>query len=156
MYTPLLFLHSWVRWAVLLTGVMAVAWAMSGARTRRPYTPADAAAGRRFAMTLNIQFILGLLLYVWASPFTTEAFSNMAEAMRNPQLRFFVVEHVFGMVVALALAHIGSARIKRMTDSAGRHRAALIFFGLALVIVVLSIPWPGMPASRPIFRGFEF
>jgi predicted membrane channel-forming protein YqfA (hemolysin III family) len=73
--------------------------------------------------------------------------------MRNGPLRFFVVEHPFGMVVSLALAHIGRARLKRATDSGVRHRTALIFFGLSLLVMMASIPWPAMPAGRPLFRG---
>jgi hypothetical protein len=35
-----------------------------------------------------------------------------------------------------------------------RHKLAAIFFGLALVAILATIPWPGMPAGRPLFRGF--
>lgn len=156
MYTPLLLVHSWLRWAVLAMGVLAVARALAGVRTRRPFTPIDESAARRFVIALDIQLLLGLILYLWASPFTTEAFADLGAAMRNAPLRFFVVEHVFGMVVATALAHVGKVRLTRIPDSAGRHKAALVFFGLALVIIALSIPWPGMPAGRPLFRGFGF
>jgi uncharacterized membrane protein YozB (DUF420 family) len=154
MYSPLLFVHSWIRWAVVALGLIAVVRAAAGIRTRRPFTPLDEAGARRFGVALDVQFLLGLLLYVWASPFTTEAFRDVGAAMRNSQLRFFVVEHVFGMVVALALVHIGRARVKRALDSAGRHKTAFVFFGLALLATLASIPWPGMPAGRPLFRGF--
>jgi predicted membrane channel-forming protein YqfA (hemolysin III family) len=154
MYTPLLFLHSWVRWVVLALGLVAVARAATGVRTRRPHTPLDESSARQFTIAMDVQFLLGLLLYVWASPFTTEAFADFGAAMRNPQLRFFVVEHVFGMVVALAFAHVGRARLKRAADSPSRHRTALIFFGLSLLSMLVSIPWPGMPAGRPLLRGF--
>jgi uncharacterized membrane protein YozB (DUF420 family) len=154
MYTPLLFVHSWIRWVALVVGVIAVGRALAAVRTRRPYTPLDEGSGRRFVIALDVQFLLGVVLYVWASPFTTAAFGDFASAMRNPPLRFFVVEHVFGMVVSLALVHIGRARLRRLTESSSRHRTALVFFGIALVIMLVSIPWPGMPAGRPLFRGF--
>ena len=104
-------------------------------------------------MVLDIQLLAGLVLYLWASPFTTEAFHDMAGTMRNGPLRFFVVEHPVGMVVSIALAHIGRARLKKVVDSAARHRTALIFFGLSLLVMLLSIPWPALSAGRPLFRG---
>jgi hypothetical protein len=106
-------------------------------------------------LALDVQFLVGLILYLWASPFTTAAFLDLGAAMRNAPLRFFVVEHLFGMVAALGLAHVGRVRLRRAADSAQRHKTALIFFGLALVIILVSIPWPGMPAGRPLFRGLS-
>jgi|SRR5688572_16869881 hypothetical protein len=155
MYTPLLVLHSWIRWAVLLLGLLAVGRALVGMQTRRPFTPVDDTRGRLFVTALDIQFLVGLILYLWASPFTTAAFYNLGEAMRNPPLRFFVVEHTFGMVAALGFAHVGRVRLRRAADSAHRHKTALIFFGLALVLILASIPWPGLPAGRPLFRGLS-
>ena len=59
---------------------------------------------------------------------------------------------MFGMVIALVLAHLGRVRARR-TDSLRRHRGvAAIFFTLALVVILASIPWPGTPAGRPLFR----
>lgn len=155
MYTPLLVLHSWIRWVVLLLGLIAIARAVAGVQTRRPYTPVDDSRGRLFVISLDVQFLVGLVLYLWASPFTTAAFLDFGAAMRNGPLRFFVVEHLFGMVAALGFAHVGRVRLRRATDSAQRHKTALIFFGLALALILISIPWPGLPAGRPLFRGLS-
>jgi hypothetical protein len=78
----------------------------------------------------------------------------MGAAMRDPVLRFYTVEHIFGMVAALALAHIGRARLRKAAE-ATRHRKALIFFGMAIAIILLSIPWPGTPGGRALFRGLD-
>lgn len=153
MYTPLLLVHSWLRWAVLIAALLSVARALAGARTGRPFTPLDQSTARGFVLAMDVQLLLGLVLHLWASPFTTEAFGDLGATMRNAPLRFFVVEHPVGMLVAVALAHIGNARLKKRTESAARHKAALVFFGLALLIILLSIPWPGLPAGRPLFRG---
>ena len=88
------------------------------------------------------------------SPITKEALRNFGAAMDNAGLRFWAVEHVFGMVVAIALAHAGRARTKKLRDDAARHKVAAICFVLALVAILVSIPWPGMPNGRPLWRGF--
>ena len=141
MYGIVLIIHSWLRWAVLAAGLAAVA--RGGAQ--------GSSTGRWFTILLDVQMLIGLLLYFVLSPFTTAALGDFGAAMKTPQLRFFAVEHVFGMVIGITLAHIGAAKIKKAPD-ARRGKLALIFYGLALVAILASIPWPGMPAGRPLFR----
>ena len=151
MYPLLLTVHSLLRWAVLATGAAAFFRSVSGRGGE--WSPADDKAGLWFVMMMDLQFLLGLALYAWASPITRVAFGDFGAAMGNSILRFWAVEHLFGMLVAIALLHVGRVRIRK-ADSTRRHRLAMIFYGLALLAVVVSIPWPGMPAGRPLFRGF--
>ena len=141
-YTTILIVHSWLRWAVLAAGLAAVL---------RGGTDRDDTGGKWFTILLDVQFLLGLLLYFVLSPITAAALEDFGAAMRVPQLRFFAVEHTFGMVLAITLAHIGRGRIRKAAPEK-RRRTALIFYGLALVIVLASIPWPGLSAGRPLFR----
>jgi hypothetical protein len=150
MYPLLLVVHSVLRWAVLAAGGAAVLRAVGG---KRSWSASDDRAGLWFVVAMDLQFLLGLLLYVGVSPMTRVAFADFGAAMGNSMLRFWAVEHLFGMLIALALVHIGRVRIRK-ADTARRRRLALIFYGLALVVIVASIPWPGMPAARPLFRGF--
>ena len=150
-YAAVLTLHSWIRWLVLLTGIAAFGRAAAGASGRKPWRPSDDRAGFWFVMALDTQFLLGILLYAFLSPVTHQAFGDFGAAMKNRGLRFWAVEHVVGMLLGLALAHIGRARTRK-TDSLRRHRVAAIFFGLALVVILASIPWPGTPNGRPFLR----
>src|SRR5690349_4643975 len=145
MYTSLLFVHGWLRWLVLLAGLLALVSAITGVNTRRPWTPDDDKAGRWFTIALDVQMLIGLILYGLLSPVTRGAFIDMAAAMKDAPTRFFAVEHPTGMIVALALAHIGRVRVRKAADSESRHKRALIFFGLSLLILLLSIPWPFGP-----------
>jgi hypothetical protein len=153
MYTALLTVHSYLRWLVLLTALIAIVRAVTGIARRRPWTPTDDTAARWFGISVDTQLLIGLILYFFLSPFTMSAWSDIGGAMRDATVRFIVIEHQFGMLIAVALAHIGRARIRKAQDAARRHRMALIFFGLALVIMVISIPWPGRPGGRELFRG---
>jgi hypothetical protein len=150
MYSAVLTVHSWLRWVVLLAGLIALARSVGAGD--RPWTPAHERAGRLFGISLDLQFLLGALLYFVLSPFTQQAFDDFGAAMRVSPLRFWAVEHVLGMTIGMALTHIGRARIRKATSDRRRHRLAVIFFGLALLVIVASIPWPGMPNGRPLFR----
>jgi hypothetical protein len=135
MHALFLFIHSLFRWVVLLAGFYAVAAAF-GRRNARP--------GRWFAISLDIQLLVGLILY-WLSPITSGAVSDMAAAMQNRVVRFWTVEHATSMIVALVLAHVGVARARK-----GKGGAAVLFL-LALLAILAGIPWPFMPYGRPLF-----
>jgi hypothetical protein len=153
MYDFLLFAHSWLRWIVLLAGLAALVRAVTGVSTRRPWTPLDDRGGMLFTAALDLQMLIGLVLYAFLSPVTQSAFVDMAAAMRAAPIRFFAVEHPVGMIVAIALAHVGRVRVRKAPDSESRHKQTLVFFGLALVVLLLSLPWPFGPGARSLFRG---
>ena len=152
MYTTVIFLHSLVRWAALGAGVFAAVRGISGWRAGRPWTLADDRAALWFTSALDLQMLLGLLLYFWLSPITTAALHDFGGAMGNSGLRFWAIEHPFGMIIGIALAHIGRGRLKGVKDDAKRHRSTAIFFTLSLLIILASIPWPGSPQGRPLLR----
>ena len=153
MYDAALHLHSWLRWLVLLVGLVAVVRAVSGRSSGRPWSRADDGFGAAFTGLLDLQMLLGLIMYFALSPITMEGMRDMGAAMGNTGLRFWTIEHPFGMIVAIAVAHIGRTRIRKTTDSVRRHRTALIFFTIALIVIVITIPWPGRAIiGRPMFR----
>ncbi|MGH9258200.1 MAG: hypothetical protein ACRD3C_26865 [Vicinamibacterales bacterium] len=149
----MLVLHSLLRWAVLAAGCVAFARALGGMRAHRDWTSADNRAGQWFVAALDLQLLVGLALYAMLSPMTSVAFQDFGAAMGNSILRFWAVEHLAGMVVGIALAHVGRVRVRRTADAARRHKLAAIFFGLALVAIMATIPWPGTPAGRPLLPG---
>jgi hypothetical protein len=151
LYAVVLLIHSYLRWVVILAGVLAFGRAVSGSSGRKPWTPADDRAGFWFVTAVDLQMLLGIFLYGFLSPFTRQAFGDFGAAMKDPTQRFWAVEHIVGMLIGLALVHVGRVRTRR-TDSLRRHKVAAIFFGLALVAILVSIPWPGMPAGRPLLR----
>src|SRR4029079_19179703 len=102
MYTAVLVLHSWLRWAVIVAALLVF---IRGSRLVNSTT-------RVFTILLDVQLLLGLLLYVALSPFTRVAFQDMAAAMRDPGLRFWAVEHLTGMLLAVVAAHVGRARVR--------------------------------------------
>jgi len=153
MYSAFLLIHSLLRWVVVIAGLVVIARAIAGISSRRDWQPGDAAGVRWFSISLDVQFLIGLLLYVWLSPFIRDAWADMGATMRNAPLRFFAVEHLTGMLIGIALAHVGKSKIGKAADAAQKHKLALIFFSLAMVVIMLSIPWPGTPGGRPLLRG---
>lgn len=148
-YAAVLILHSWLRWVVLVAGL--VAWARSTFGSSRAWTRTDDRAGFWFVTSLDLQLLLGLALFFLLSPMTAALMRDFGGAMKDPVQRFWAVEHAFGMIIGVALAHVGRARARR-GDGRRRHRTTAIFFGLALLAIAISIPWPGLLHGRPLLR----
>lgn len=152
MYTTALFVHSWLRWAVILLALLALTRAITGSLMRRPWQALDDRVGLWFIIVLDVQVLIGLLLYFALSPITQAALADFGGAMGNSVLRFWAVEHVFGTVVGVFLAHRGRVRVRAISDDRRKHKAAAVFLVLAIVAILASIPWPGTPNARPLFR----
>jgi hypothetical protein len=152
MYAATLLVHSWLRWAVILLAVLALIRAFAAMRSGR-WTPADERAAKLFTIAFDVQFLAGLLLLFALSPLTRAAMQQMDATMRTPLLRYWVVEHPVGMLAALALAHVGRARVRRAPE-AKKGRTALIFFAIALILMLGITPWPNTIGARHLFRFF--
>ena len=131
MYNAALLLHSWLRWVVLLAGLALVIRSAMGMGNQARWGSADDRNVRLFVISLDLQLLVGLLLYFVLSPVVKVAMSDVASAMRNADTRFWLVEHLTGMVVAIALAHVGSVKIRRAVDAASKRQMTVIFMGIA-------------------------
>jgi len=150
MYTTVLMIHSWVRWLALIAAVGATFAAVRG-----KVQGTDSLADRwgLFAVTaVDVQMLLGLMLYLVVSPNMQEIRAHFGEAMKNAQLRFWAVEHISAMFAALVLVHLGRVLARKARTLGAKRTRLLVCFGLATVLMILGTPWPGMPAGRPLFR----
>lgn len=140
-YNILLHSHSGFRWLTLLALTFSFLLALKGWLSRSRWTPIETRAGRWLVVLMDIQAIIGFVLYLFVSPTTKAAFSNFGAAMRNSELRFYAVEHLLIMLIAVVLVHVGRSRSMTYLPAWKRHRNASIFFGLALLLVLAGIPW---------------
>ncbi len=73
----------------------------------------DNIAGLLLTIFVDIQFLIGIILYAFVSPITRAAFADFGAAMKNADLRFYAVEHITMMIIALIIIHIGRAKSKK-------------------------------------------
>ncbi len=144
MYSAMLLAHSVLRWAVILAGLVAAATAW-----REESGPQTARAGRVFTVLLDLQVLAGLILYFLLSQITRFALSHFGAAMSDNIVRFWAIEHPFGMIAAVAVAHVARARSGHGGDARQRRRVAL-YVSIAIAIIILSTPWPFLPYGRPL------
>jgi len=141
MYIGLLHLHSFLRWIILVLLLVAVFRAMTAGS--RPFNSGDKKIGLFTLIACDITLLIGL--YQWfVGPYGLNTIKNlgMKAVMADKTYRFFAVEHFLGMLIAIILVHIGRGYAKKKLPDATKHKKALLFFGLALLIILISIPWP--------------
>ncbi len=141
MYTRLLHSHNGLRWLVLLALLVAIVLAFSGWFGKRDWEKRDKLSGLFLVVFMDLQFLIGIILYAFVSPITKAAFNDFGSAMSNADLRFYAVEHILMMVIALVLVHIGRAKSKKDIAHWKRHKSAAIFYTLSLLLILAAIPW---------------
>ena len=135
MYTGLVHAHSGLRWVVLVLLIAAVAVAVGKWQGRSGYTDGNRKLYLFTMIAVHTQLVIGLILYV-ISPKVN--FSMIGEKL----YRFYTVEHTVGMLIAIVLITIGYSRSKRAADAVTKQRLVGIFYGIGLLLILASIPWP--------------
>ena len=151
MYSVVLGIHSWLRWLTLVAAV-GTTFAVVRGQVHGERSVADR-WGLFTMAALDMQMLLGLVLYLALSPNMQPILDNFGAAMKDPGLRFWAVEHVSAMFGAVILAHAGRVLARKAKTTAAKRTRLLVCFGLATVLILLGMPWPGRPGGRPLFRG---
>lgn len=153
-HTTLLTLHSLLRWFVLISLLYAIYRSYKGWFAKSTFTVQDSKVTRVATIIAHIQLLVGLILYA-VSPVIHSLFSNFGDAVQQSSIRFYGMEHTIMMIIAIALITIGSVKSRREADDLRKFKTVAIWFTIALVIILVSIPWPFSPMdARPWFRIF--
>jgi hypothetical protein len=154
MYALLLALHSLVRWLVLLSLLLAIVRAYHGWFTGRKFSKTDHRVRVAAVTIAHTQVFIGIWLYI-ISPLVAVFMQHFKQMVHDRHIRFFGMEHITMMLIAIILLTIGSAKTKRKSTDTQQFKCMAIWFTIALLIIFLSIPWSFSPfTSRPLFRSF--
>lgn len=154
MYLTLLALHSLTRWLVLASLLYAIINSYRGWLYHKPWLKSDDIIRHTTATVAHIQLILGGWLY-FISPIVIYFLHNFSTAVHDRIIRFFGMEHITMMLIGITVITIGSVKAKRKTTDREKFKTIAIWFTIALLIILSSIPWSFSPLiSRPNFRGF--
>ena len=136
MYSFFLRAHSGLRYLVLALIVIALLSAIIAVFRKKTFSPLHKKIALFSLITSHLQLLLGLGLY-FLSPLV--ALAQMSRTMKTPTLRYWTVEHVFMMVIAIVLVTVGYSRAKKGATDVAKHKAIILFFGLALLLIVVAI-----------------
>lgn len=115
-------IHSWLRYAVFLTGLAAFGYALWGMLGKRPYRKLMWELASAFAVSLYVQVVLGFLLI-----FTYRFFSGTLGI------------HMVLSMVAAAVAQMSYSTNRRRPREERKYGIHVIGVGLAMALVVAGI-----------------
>lgn len=142
MYRTIQIVHSFWAYLVLLIIILATINALIGYFGKRPYSPRDFRISLFALICSHLQLLIGLILFFF-SPFVRwfQEDLDVSLIMKNEQLRLYNVEHPLLMIIAVVLITIGYSKHKKKLPSASKFKTLSIFYTLALIAVLLMIPW---------------
>ena len=127
--------HSGLRWVVLALLIGAIINAFTG--KSRTYEKKDKMLNLFAMVFLHIQLLLGLVLY-----FTSPRVKFSGGWMKDDSFRFYGMEHILMMVIAIVLVTIGHSKAKKQSESAKKFKTISLWYTIALIIIIAAIPWP--------------
>lgn len=121
--------HSGLRYIVLILLVLAIIDSYSK-KSEVTFEKRGLALGT--LITTHIQVLLGFILY-----FISPKVQFVSGMMKDALLRFYGVEHIIGMLIAVILITIGFSKAKKKG-----YKSIFVYYLAALVLILISIPWP--------------
>ena len=139
MYSTFLTLHSIFRWLVLISLLYAIITSIQGFLTKRHFSKKDATIRVVTGAISHTQLLIGFTLYFVLSPVTRHFMSSGSDG--NHQIWFFGIYHIAMMFIAITVMTVGSSVSKRAKTDRAKFKNIMIYFSVALVLILLAIPW---------------
>jgi hypothetical protein len=143
MQAALVFLHSILRWIILLLLVASIVKSFSGWQGNKPFSDGDRKLWLFTMISAHTTLLIGLIL-LFFGPYgiVTGGMPAGTALMKDTFYRFYWIEHPFAMIIAVALITIGRGMAKKNLTDPIKYKRAFWFFLIALLIILISVPWP--------------
>lgn len=143
LYSFFKYLHSGFRFVVLILIVLAIIQALAGLFGKKPYTEGNRKLNLFALISAHTQLLIGIVLY-FISPFV----QFTSDTMKNATTRYFTMEHVLMMVIAIVLITVGHSKSKKAVMPEKKHKTIAIFYILAVLIIIGAI----LAGKLPFFK----
>ncbi len=132
--TFFLMLHSVLRYALILLLLASIAVSLRGLITKAPILVIHRTITVWTVIAAHIQLVLGLILYFIRGSYALDHSTAIG--------RFWKMEHIGMMVIAIASITIGRVLSKKATDEYRKQLHIAVFFVIAMLLILAAIPWP--------------
>lgn len=139
MYEVLKSIHSFLPYLLFAgLGISVIIFfsKMSGGKS---FSAADKRLALITLILAHLQLVFGLILY-FISPVVDAALAS-ENMMADASSRFWAVEHILTMLIAIVLITVGYSSAKRKTEGKAKFKTLAIFYLLGLILALLRVPW---------------
>lgn len=126
--------HSGLRWVAIILLLLAIINAFTSKKFEKKHKMINL-----FTMiTLHTQLIIGLVQY-----FITSGKVKFFDGwMKEAVFRFYGMEHLLGMLIAIVLITVGYSKSKRGVTDSEKFKPIKLFYLIGFILIMASIPWP--------------
>ncbi len=155
MQTGLLHLHNFLRWVILALLILSILKAYAGWKGKKTFNLADKKTALFTMIAAHTTLLLGIFQVLWGRyGFLSYKLPEGTSVMKDKFLRFFLIEHPTLMLIAVVLITLGHGMYKKDVSDEIKYKSAFLYFLVALIILIISIPWPFREiVGRPYFPG---
>ena len=126
--------HSGLRWVAIILLLLAII----NAFTSKTFEKKHKMINLFTMITLHTQLIIGLVQY-----FITSGKVKFFDGwMKEAAFRFYGMEHLMGMLIAIVLITVGYSKSKRGTTDSEKFKPIKLFYLIGFILIIESIPWP--------------
>ena len=126
--------HSGLRWVAIILLLLAIV----NAFTAKSFEKKHKMINLFTMITLHTQLIIGLVQY-----FITSGKVKFFDGwMKEAAFRFYGMEHLMGMLIAIVLITVGYSKSKRGTTDSEKFKPIKLFYLIGFILIIASIPWP--------------
>ena len=138
MYIGIKHLHSAFAYLVLVALIIVIVYSLTKLIKKGSFTEKVRKSALVVFICSHLQLLFGLVLYA-ISPVGISSLSS--DAMGDSMLRLYTLEHPLLMIAAIAIITIGYIKAKKPGDDARRLRTVVVYYTIALVLMLFVIPW---------------
>lgn len=133
--------HSYWAYLVLIVLVIAVINAIVGLTSKKEFKSKDLRLGLFTLIFSHIQLLIGLGLYFMSDLYKSSKLEGFGTMIESSQGRLLLIEHPLTMIIAIALITVGWSKHKKQTTDTAKFKTFAVFYGIALFLVLIRIPW---------------
>lgn len=141
LYSLLLTTHSILRYVLLILLLLTLIRSFRGWLKKLAFDAISERLSFFTTLAAHLQLLTGLILY-WISPILSFGRSHAHVWMADHFLRYWMMEHLVGMIVAIAIITVGRILAKKADNDVKKYKRISVYFLVGLLIILVMIPWP--------------
>jgi len=143
MQTAIIFLHSILRWVILVLLLLSIFRSLSGWQSKKILSGGDRKLWLFTMIAAHTTLLVGLYLLLFGRyGILSTSLPPGVSLMKDKFYRFYWVEHPFGMILSVVFITIARGMAKKSVPDIVKYKKAFWFFLLALIFILATVPWP--------------
>ena len=131
--------HSYNRYLILIALFWVLFRSWSGWMGKKHFVKTDNTASLVLLILAHLQLLLGLIQYFFTSAYTTGDLP-----VSDPWVRYFKMEHISGMILAIVLIQLGRTFAKKAHFHEHKHKKIALYTTGAAVIITAILAMKGL------------